>query len=173
MTKFIIVVGLVFLLSTSVVHSKAPDQDILRPNNHENVVMFVHGYTGDAMGTWKHFRELLRDDPDLGGYDFLFLDYPSRFVGPNPDIEFVGRFLGTEYRERLSSYKHVYLVGHSMGGLVIKSMVIDYLRDGRSSDLKKIEHILFLATPNRGVDIPLLMRLFNPQLGDLFVTSKQ
>ena len=59
-----------------------------------------------------------------------------------------------------------------MGGLVIKSMVIDYLRDGRSSDLKKIEHILFLATPNRGVDIPLLMRLFNPQLGDLFVTSK-
>jgi len=144
------------------------------PNHRKsNLVVFVHGYTG-GRETWGKFPELIRSDEALRDFDTYVMEYPTHlFPGwKNPSIRQVGEFLATEIHERFSGYREIYLVGHSMGGLVIQSMVVEQLKAGRAPSLKSIKHIILFGTPNNGKDIPRLVRLFDSQLEGLAATEE-
>lgn len=137
-----------------------------------NAIIFVHGYMG-GRETWGKFPELIRSDEALRDFDIHVVEYPTYlFLGPkNPSIRQVGEFLATEIHERFNGYREIYLVGHSMGGLVIQSMVVEHLKAGRAPSLRSIKHIILFGTPNNGKDIPKLVRLFDPQLEGLAATE--
>jgi hypothetical protein len=68
----------------------APNDSSVR----EHTVIFVHGFKGDALGTWKKkgaaesFPSLLATDPDLVDHGFYIFQYRARFLNPQ-DIDSV------------------------------------------------------------------------------------
>ncbi len=137
---------------------------------HDKLVVFVHGFTGSPNKTWGLFPQLLREDPELTGVDVWVWDYPTSLLQQNPSIEEIGQSLRTELGERFSTHKVIYLVGHSMGGLVIQSMITEELKQGRAYNLKRIKHIILFGTPNRGAQVPELLKI-NSQLKQLSINS--
>jgi surfactin synthase thioesterase subunit len=134
------------------------------------VVLFVHGLRGSLESTWKAFAKLLRDDADFGA-DVALWGYTTGVIGKVPTIWQAADQLQTELRLRLKSYRRIILVGHSLGGLIIRAMVVRALQEGRVDDLDRIDHILTLGTPNDGVELARLFKRFSKQISDLQVTG--
>ncbi|KAF4472601.1 NACHT and WD domain [Fusarium albosuccineum] len=118
--------------------------------------IFVHGLRGGSIKTWAKSGNLERywpkawlpQDPNLQYARIHSFGYNSDWGGDtgdaNLDIHDFGRSLFGEMRTspelRNGKPNPIVLIGHSMGGLVIK-------KDG-----DRIQCIFFLATPHRGSD---------------------
>ena len=129
--------------------SENPDTD--------TAVVFVHGFIGDPIGTWGEFHRLVDDVKYANNFDtadLFFYQYPStRLTVPVAAEKFVA-FLGRVFpappasllalhpdtakllgklrvpecpRPQLGTYKKLVLVGHSLGGVLIRQMVWDAL----------------------------------------------
>jgi Putative serine esterase (DUF676) len=167
-----VAISLVFIgqcLSIPAVASTTKQQ----PAAKTRLIVFVHGYTGD-LETWTKFKALISEDRDLDDYELYSFSYPTSMLlsWNNRPIRQIGNLLGTELNERFAKYKEIYLIGHSMGGLVICSTVIEQLKAGKASNLKTIKHIVLFGTPNNGKQIPKLFRMLDKQLDGLSPTDE-
>ncbi|WP_425460258.1 esterase/lipase family protein [Leptospira fletcheri] len=152
------------------------------PYRHDKIpVVFVHGLASSPFVWFPMINELLADPEINGKYQFWVYWYPTS--NPIP-------VSGAEFRETLYDLRKVYdpksehaafdkmvLVGHSMGGILAKLMVIrsrkeEWLRElkvvpavwtAAPTDLKKqvarlfdydpvhfVRRVIFIATPHRG-----------------------
>ena len=116
-------------------------------------VVFVHGFAGDARGTWRAFPDLLCGEAALGTWDVYAYGYTSSLrpdlptgVTGDPDLKRLSRSLRTEAAvPPLSEYQAVAFVAHSMGGLVVqRALVEDPELAGR------VTHVFLLGTPSGG-----------------------
>lgn len=100
-------------------------------------VLFVHGATGTPAG-WQHLVEQL--DPKR--YQPWFYFYPSgASIKSMADLLFWKVWnLQNQYQ-----FKELYLVAHSMGGLVVRSFLVDY-----GQLLPSVTKFVSLSTPWRG-----------------------
>jgi pimeloyl-ACP methyl ester carboxylesterase len=97
-------------------------------------VLFVHGFNGTSVGTWKGFDEILPLEPRARGLDLLFYGYDTWLT----DIRSSGRklfklmqtlhtdngslaspALGTA-RTSFNGYKSILVCAHSLGGVVTR-----------------------------------------------------
>ena len=103
--------------------------------------MFVHGFNGKAVGSWKQFHAAGQESDWWRLSDMLFVGYKSKtdtIVGvanrleaglaqlfPDlPDEHLVGRDCRVrDPAEQL--YKKLILVGHSLGGVIVRRMLMD------------------------------------------------
>src|SRR2546426_7654365 len=123
------------------------------------VALFVHGLRGDIEMTWGALSKLLRDDSTFAA-DVAFWGYTTGILGKVPTVWQAAEQLQTEMRVRLSPYRRMILVGHSLGGLVIRAAVVRALKQGRVEDCERIDHIVTLATPNDGAELAGLLARF-------------
>jgi pimeloyl-ACP methyl ester carboxylesterase len=145
-------------------------------------VVFVHGFISDP-DCWESFVTRLEDDDLVSqGYRFTRFRYPTKFLEWNPSkripgIDECGKSLG-DFLDKLPESDQLFLVGHSMGGLVIQSLLAHTVQEQRGTDLAKIRCVILFATPNLGSTILSGLRgifsLFreNPQEEDLKVLDK-
>ena len=122
------------------------------PNGIEAIV-FVHGILGDKKKTWGKFPELLESDEELPLLDVLCWGYESGLVpGSYQDVETEAACLISGLRTLLNTDEDIYLVCHSMGGLVaLKGVVQNVLNgDGRVHPVSSIQLITLYATPMHG-----------------------
>lgn len=121
----------------------------------KTTVVFVHGFTSSA-ACWNPFITRLQHDPDLvdDGYRFVRFQYPTKFLEWNPTKRIpaidecasgLADFLG-----RQPASEELFLVGHSMGGLVIQSFLAQKIQAQRGEDLATIRSVVLFATPNHG-----------------------
>jgi pimeloyl-ACP methyl ester carboxylesterase len=121
---------------------------------NKDLVVFVHGFGSDA-GCWKKLLDLFNtDDEIIGAFDLATFSYPTAWFNRNPleripRIAEIGRKLGSDLN-RVSNYREVTLVGHSQGGLVIQSYLVDWLNEGKSDELYPLRQVILIATPNLG-----------------------
>jgi pimeloyl-ACP methyl ester carboxylesterase len=126
-------------------------------------VVFVHGMFGSPVN-WSAAIRDLSDDPAVRD-QFQFLTFRYESLRPIPDsglrlseaLNEVRRSVDPEARDR--SFDRVVLVGHSLGGLVVKAasqtpdpalFAVDS-RSGQSERLApRISRVVFIATPHRG-----------------------
>lgn len=158
------------LLSLSEDNTTLLQQHEKQPSRH--VIVFVHGFTGSARSTWGQFPDLLLKEKQLKGVDIFLWGYPTQLVGSNPAVSALADNLRSELRIRLKDYDSLTLIGHSLGGLVIQTMVINELIAGHAPELARIKNIILFATPNEGAQVPLIVRGLNRQLYDLSNTSE-
>ena len=143
-------------------------------------VIFVHGLGGDS-STWGKFESLIKEDDDLDAA-VEFFEYPSPFLGIKFSYLFQIKFQSIEnLAESLRTYinqchqgsKEIILVGHSMGGLIIRQYLLD---EKISGHVLKVKKAVLYAVPNQGAKFAKLAKNFlsiykNPHLIQLSSNS--
>ncbi len=118
-------------------------------------VVFVHGFDSDP-SCWGDFLGRLKSDADMArqGFQFYTFRYSTKLleVDPRkrlPTISECGNELAGFLKQKCPEGT-VFLVGHSMGGLVIQSFIAETLRERHGKSLERIRSVILFATPNRG-----------------------
>lgn len=143
------------------------------PKNRKAIV-FVHGFMGTCKETWDKFPNLIHTDAELTSFDVYSWSYPSGILGKQPSARRVGHQLKTYLANVLSEseYDEIYLVSHSLGGLVVQYMVIDELQNGHASQLTRIKHIVFFGSPLNGHELDRLTGLVKQEYADIDFRSE-
>lgn len=145
-----------------------------------DTIVFVHGIVGHYSKTWANFPRLLHLDIDLPRTDIWLWGYRSSLLPFDRSVKTEAQRLMSDLRVVLANAEHIFLVGHSMGGLAILEGVVDELREGRAAKIpvSVARHITLYATPALGSEIasvikltigmiPRLRYIVNRQLRDL------
>jgi pimeloyl-ACP methyl ester carboxylesterase len=134
-------------------HSLAVHQ---RGGGEPNLVVLIHGLGGDRYGTWKLLPEFLFEDLNDCAVGLYGYDSGLKRVGSDQfsvDIEKHAEELAFTIRD--SGFRRIVLVGHSMGGLLAKSVIARLIGTGSSSNsseptVERIAGLFLLATPQAG-----------------------
>jgi predicted alpha/beta hydrolase family esterase len=137
-------------------------------------VIFIHGLRGSSSKTWKSKKSntafwptwLSQDKSNIAVWS---VDYPApatnwRNVALHP-CEQAQTILELLLLQSKLANGELVLIGHSLGGLVIKELIrlADIQRDNRediNNFLNRITKIVFIATPHTGSDNASLMDTF-------------
>lgn len=135
----------------------------------KKAILFVHGLNGGS-GTWGNFERLIKDDPELE-YSTFFYEYPSSWIRIIPwlqekygNIQALSSGLGTFIDHHLDQYDEVVLVGHSLGGLIIRQYLLNRKISNRPTKVKKV---LFYAVPQEGSGLAKVTSLISYNHGHL------
>jgi pimeloyl-ACP methyl ester carboxylesterase len=101
------------------------------------VAVFVHGIFSNAQSAFLTMLTNMRNDPLFKDWLLATYDYPF-----HEEMAGNGRELGEELQKRVGDCE-VYLVCHSMGGLIGRLAVL-------SGETKCIKRLLMIGTPNFG-----------------------
>src|SRR5262249_12105890 len=130
-------------------------------------VIFLHGLGGDPRKTWRHGpddqsfwpRWLADDIPNVSVFSVGYEASVSRWRGtamhlPDRAANVLARMLA---EPELKSGRLI-LIGHSLGGLVIKQLLQNAESEARhdaeaASFLERVDKVAFLATPHTGSDL--------------------
>ncbi|KAL2108516.1 hypothetical protein VUR80DRAFT_3732 [Thermomyces stellatus] len=149
-------------------------------------LIFVHGLRGGSVKTWRkeddprYFwpKYWLPLEPEFRHVSIHSFGYDSDWASSKPsflDVHDFGQALYEEMRSspflRQNPSNPIVLVGHSMGGLVIKKAYLVAQEDSHETQLsKRIRCMFFLATPHRGSDYAAVLNRILKVSG---VSSKQ
>jgi len=166
----------------------------LEGKKKKNLILFVHGLTGDNM-TWVNqsgvsFSDLLIANKEIKKkfdiahftyYSKLFTSTPakvtrsfvskifsglSKIVKLNLDVKNISDLFYTELEVKCDKYDSIIVIAHSLGGLVTKSVVLELINKDKPL---KIKQFISLAVPHDGANLALLGKQFsgNIQLENL------
>jgi pimeloyl-ACP methyl ester carboxylesterase/cation transport regulator ChaC len=166
------------------------DDGTAGPSRH--LLVFVHGFNSTSETCWPGLVHRLQNDKSISHeYDLATFQYDTELLRISidrrlPSIREIASqfalFLEREFAQKAShhrGYIDATLVGHSMGGLVIQSYILQLLNAGRGIELDKIRQVIQFATPNFGSDFAGPLRRFlgifasNPQLKLLASLSEE
>lgn len=138
-----------------------------------NLILFIHGFTGDPTETFENVPELLMTDNKVLGYDIFSVGYSSSMIpdiskgiwSSDPDIDTLSAYLQTLLKTRFKAYSRICVVAHSMGGLITQHTLLN----SNFSDLNRIKEVLFFGTPSNGLTIANLpiARKLKSQIKDM------
>lgn len=141
-----------------------------RNRNARAALVFIHGFCGDRVATWRDFPRFVMEEPRLDGWDVYGIGYPSSLSvdirgiwSADPDIgrlagEF-GTILGIEPLDR---YRAIAIAAHSMGGLVVQRALLD-----DAALQARVQHVLLYGTPSGGLVKSRFAAFLKPQLRDM------
>ena len=100
-------------------------------------IVFLHGYSGTAVGTWKQFDSLLFDFPPAENADLFFIGYPSTTRTTEANSYYFLEILDTLFTKaaasrrpfsipgnRIEPYRKIVVVAHSMGSVVARRALL-------------------------------------------------
>ena len=154
---FFVIFNLFFLSSCANNVEDLPLSKIVCNQNKENIIIFVHGLTGDLKNTWTnketgaYWPEMICNDTDFDNFDVAVINYYSRIF----NNDFTLKELGLWFNAELSNlgvlgndkYKNIFFIAHSQGSLVVRSAM---KLENYKYDTKKVLLLVSLASPSRG-----------------------
>jgi pimeloyl-ACP methyl ester carboxylesterase len=147
-------------------------------------ILFVHGLGGDRT-TWGNFKNLIDEDERLE-YASYFYEYPTGIIRlPLIQQEYgtmheLSDGLSTYIDVVLKSYDEIVLVGHSLGGLIIRHYLLNQ-KNNRAFNpnlihqTTKIKKVIFYAVPQDGSNLAKVNSLISwkhPHLKQLCKNSR-
>ncbi|KAK5659672.1 hypothetical protein OQA88_880 [Cercophora sp. LCS_1] len=143
------------------------------PSEPEVDLVFVHGLGGGSRKTWSKTSspmdywpaEWLSQDPEFSRVRIHSYGYDSDWTKGNDNCLNI-QHIGKSFMAELATSPHIdksntsiILIGHSMGGLVIKKAYMLAHQDRLYKSLAdRIRVIYFLGTPHRGSDSARLLK---------------
>lgn len=143
------------------------------PKGH--AVVFIHGFFGHAVRTWRGFPELLTADPRLVGHDFFYYGYGSVRAQIPAMARVFSRFIESllvdpfgriaklclppslSQTRRKLKYKRVTIVAHSLGAVVTRLALLDIAREPElSRQLSRVQMALVAPAHLGAYVIPLI-----------------
>ena len=145
-----------------------------------SLVIFVHGFNGNATGTWEDFPRIIRENKDFENADIVFYGYNSLQGQANNNAIRLYKFLKSIcelnpnklgfYRESIGNdfvYERVLVVAHSLGAVIVRRALLNAKSEGKNW-LKKCRMVLF-APAHKGARIPDLIAESFPVMGKIFI----
>jgi predicted alpha/beta hydrolase family esterase len=128
------------------------------------LVVLVHGLSGSGYKTWGDVPERLFSGADGPPVDVGIYDYRSglRRLGHGAaDFGIWVAQLEDQLRDLEGTYSDIFLVGHSLGGLLIEELAVSYLRQRAQNgqrDAGALAALVLIASPRAGSGwaVPLL-----------------
>lgn len=136
-----------------------------------NLLLFIHGFSGEAGATFGDIPEMLINDSRLDGWDMKPFGY-SQFVTPEmgkevwagvEDIDRISANLCTSVKYKFEKYDRIAIVAHSLGGLIAQRAILDFKEEYQS----KISHLIVLGTPSAGISPIKLKKLWNDKYQEM------
>lgn len=136
-----------------------------------NLLLFIHGFSGESSDTFGIIPKLLAQDSKMDGWDMKPLGY-THFVKPElgkdiwagiEDIDRISDYLSTSIKYKFDKYNRVAIVAHSLGGLVAQKAIINLSNEYRN----KISHLILIGSPNNGIDAELLSKSWNTKYKEM------
>lgn len=147
-----------------------------KQTGNNNVLLFVHGFSGNSADTFGHTPDLLVTSSPFAGWDVFSIGYSSDIfpsIGKgiwsvNPDISKIALYLNTLIKNQFNDYSRIAFVAHSMGGLAVERAILD----SGEPEFKKISHLILFGTPSAGLRKAYWFRFWNTQVHDLSSESE-
>ena len=124
----------------------------------------MHGL-GGGKSTWGNFKSIIESDERLKDYFVDHYEYKSSllmyslsFLGKQGDIYTLADGLKTHINQFLAEFNEVVLVGHSLGGLIIRQYLFNQSISNKKTKIKKI---IFFSVPQNGSGLAKLASLIN------------
>jgi hypothetical protein len=136
----------------------------------DRAIVFVHGLDGDPIGTFTadgapSWPSLLQSDkrpfagvaPPLSDWAIYAMDYRRVYASEN-NINEGARQIGGLLRSSgiLARHNHVWFITHSLGGLLVKRMLLILNAERRELALSRIAGVFFLGVPAGGSELAAL-----------------
>ena len=136
----------------------------------KDVIVFVHGFTGDYVSTWGKPKVLL-DDPRFNrNYDFVFYGFKTTFHRDLPAFAAEAAKLDHLLTHLEEDYKSITIVTHSNGGLVAMRALLDRAKDFPAKQPHKIHRIVMFTPLTENVSLtgqPDIVKLLGKQNTDV------
>lgn len=119
------------------------------------VAIFLHGLGGSSAKTWSHMLSLCNTDPLLKEVHFDAYEYNTSlwrlpFQLRMPALQELAAGLASEIRIRHQQRREIFLIGHSLGGLVARQYILSEIK---KSNEHRVSGVLLFATPNTGASL--------------------
>lgn len=137
-------------------HRRSKVIPAIQPPRH--AVVFVHGFTGDALQTWRNFDQLLPQAGQFGKADLFFFGYDgfksntlaaASFLfglldelGKNPERLLAPVVLQQDQGKRAKGYDRIVVAAHSLGAVVTRWALVQ-AHERQCGWCSKLRFILF------------------------------
>lgn len=132
------------LIPRSLKGTEKPEKDVqvlfaVKPNR--KAILFIHGFSGDAIKTWTDFHELLPASTKCAGRDIFFYGYDGLRAEMNASAAIFRNFLNRVFentdallannlppsaqREGDFVYDELLIVAHSLGAVISRRALLD------------------------------------------------
>lgn len=130
----------------------------VRQDKNVAAIIFVHGLQGDPYKTWtkkgyESLPHMLSADEKYNEFDIFTFGYDTGFIFKRSEFQDIGDILCTEIEAKLTEYKTISFITHSMGGIVVQSMLTEQVERKNYKLLKRIDGIVYLAVPFLGSNV--------------------
>src|SRR3954471_15927622 len=136
----------------------------------KDVIVFVHGFTGDYVSDWGKPKVLL-DDPRFNrNYDFVFYGFKTTFHQDLPAFEAEATKLDGLLTHLGENYKSITIVTHSNGGLRAMRTLLNRAKDFPAKQPYKIHRIVMFMPLTENVSLaaqPELVKQLGKQTTDI------
>jgi pimeloyl-ACP methyl ester carboxylesterase len=156
-------------LSQNIVYLRGPG------NSTDKLVVFVHGIFGNARDTWTndqtraYWPQLVVEDQGLEDFAVMVAEVKSPYIKKALTLEQAASLIGQRLQDEgvYRRFNRVFFVGHSMGGLISRRIVVDLMT--KEHELRRVGAVLAISTPTDGSTLAQLATYLslNPQARDL------
>lgn len=137
-------------------------------DNPTNLVVFVHGFSGSATGTWNEFPSIIRNNNDFINSDVIFYGYESLKGQANNNAVKFYNFLKSvvenssnnlgftrENIDKEFKYEKIIIVAHSLGAIIVRRGLLNAKSENKNW-LDKCKMVLF-APAHRGARVQKIL----------------
>lgn len=145
-------------------------------SSKDKLIVFVHGVFGNPLLTWMNrfgvsWPDMVRRDEAFQDFEVGTVGYDTPFLAQTSSLEEVATRLLRQLEDRgaFRSYREIYFITHSMGGLVTKRILVDLNRPTQVEKLRRVKAVLYISTPAQGAKLAEIgsWLSLNPQLRDM------
>ena len=151
--------------------SKSDNIESWERSEGNNLLLFIHGFSGESKDTFGKIPTMLQSDSNFDGWAMKPLGY-STIVQPKLgkdiwgailDVDKIAMFLKTSITYKFRDYDRIAIVAHSLGGLVAQKAILNLDEENRN----RISHLIMFGTPSNGISPEVLAKQWNKKYSEM------
>jgi pimeloyl-ACP methyl ester carboxylesterase len=156
---------------TQEIISKSDNTPSWEREEGKNLILFLHGFSGESKETFGIIPNLLQSDSNFDDWAMKPLGYApvvqpklgKDIWGAILDVDKIAVFLKASIQNKFKDYDRIAIVAHSLGGLVAQKAILSLDQDNRN----RISHLLMFGTPSNGISPEVLDKQWNKKYSEL------
>jgi pimeloyl-ACP methyl ester carboxylesterase len=136
-----------------------------------NLLLFLHGFSGESKDTFGNIPAMLQSDANFDGWAMKSLGYApvaepklgKDIWGAILDVDKIAGYLKTSIQYKFKNYDRIAVVAHSLGGLVAQRAILELDEDNKN----RISHLIMFGTPSNGIAPEVLEKQWNKKYSEL------